>query len=1267
MRTVPLRRTLAAAVVALAVAGQAGARATSEPAAAAQQAAQPAAQPAAAVPAAVTEIHRVTLVTGDVAELEVRADGTERARLVQGSGYHAFVEAGDAYLVPAEAQPLLGSDRLDLALFNVSGLVEQGYDDGLPLILSYRSTPGSATRSAAKAPAGSERRAVLDSINAIAVDTRHDDADQFWDAVAGDADRTQRPLLAGNVDKIWLDAQVQSTLDESAAQIGAPAAWSRGLTGEGARIAVLDSGIDSSHADFDDRIVDTRDFTGGDSVGDGLGHGTHVASIAAGSGAASDGTYRGIAPDATLMVGKVLGDDGSGSTSAAIEGMEWAAAGGADVVNLSLGGPVTRGDDPMSEAVNRLTAQHDVLFVVSAGNYSPWVPEMEYVTSPAAADSALAVGALRTPTSLWTSSRRGRMGGGAIKPEIVAPGFTITAAGSSAAGLPSYVSMTGTSMAAPHVAGAAAVLKQQHPDWGAAELRDVLTSTTGRLAHGTVYEHGAGRADLDRATAQDVFVDSGLLHMGDFTRPYEPDELTVTKTLTYRNTSATEVTLDLTTALTAGRSEDPVDGVLTVEPTTLTLPAGGSGEVAVSVDATDAEAETYSGRVTARSGDLELGTTVGFAKQGDLIDVTLRAVDRDGGPGTATIRISPYKDFDGRYFPDYIYLSDQQREHTVRLPEGDYSLWSLVTTFDESGRFAEEESIVGDPKLEVRPPNFEVTLDARDAEPVSLQTPLTSIPRALGLSWWRGDNDSERFTEDTWSWSFNDGEPEKVSVAATERVDDAPFVLSTSWDAGPAPLLTQWRGQTLDAVQVAGADLVDGRRSLTVVDAGRALPSDLTGKDLHGKVALVQETDQLTHTEQATAVVEAGAEVVALYSAYPGVFWPNRVTSMVPVLALPRDQGEALRAGTTERRVVLDLHGTPRASYAYDVSFAEDGQVPDRLDYRVKPKDLAEVTANIYTTGTHERGWRLHQSARTDCDCGSPYVEDFVPSTGYTRTEYVSARPGLQTISAWLFLFGRPADILFDREETAYAPHQKATEDWLKAPLSPGLAQTDLRIGGVHHAVRRTGDWLSYALAGFTDSAGHWLSNFSVMSEQSRLFRNGEQVHAAGNLRGSVKVPAESGTYRLEADVTHDGSWIGLSTESHTAWTFESTNVDAEQILPLIDVDYTDLVDARTDRPALDLANTAPGGQSVRLVLDAAHQMGSQAGQVDEATVRVSYDDGETWTDAEVSADGNGRFGATYRHPAASTTSGYVSLQVELAGADGGRLEQTLIRAYRLS
>jgi subtilisin family serine protease len=111
--------------------------------------------------------------------------------------------------------------------------------------------------------------------------------------------------------------------------------------------AVLDSGIDLDHPDFAGRLAEVRNFTNAPDANDTYGHGTHVASILAGSGAASGGTYRGVAPDARLLIGKVCPANFC-PESAILEGMAWASRAGADVVNMSFGGPDTPGLDPVS-------------------------------------------------------------------------------------------------------------------------------------------------------------------------------------------------------------------------------------------------------------------------------------------------------------------------------------------------------------------------------------------------------------------------------------------------------------------------------------------------------------------------------------------------------------------------------------------------------------------------------------------------------------------------------------------------------------------------------------------------------------------------------------------------------------------------------------------------------------------------------------------------------------------------------------------------------
>ncbi len=138
--------------------------------------------------------------------------------------------------------------------------------------------------------------------------------------------------------------------------------WKSGHRGEDVKVAVLDTGVDATHPDLTGRVSEAQDFSGSSGTGDAFGHGTHVASIVGGSGAASGGSRKGVAPGADLLIGKVLGDDGFGTESQVIDGMEWAVARGADVVNMSLGSDApSDGTDPMSQTLNELSAASGVV------------------------------------------------------------------------------------------------------------------------------------------------------------------------------------------------------------------------------------------------------------------------------------------------------------------------------------------------------------------------------------------------------------------------------------------------------------------------------------------------------------------------------------------------------------------------------------------------------------------------------------------------------------------------------------------------------------------------------------------------------------------------------------------------------------------------------------------------------------------------------------------------------------------------------------------
>jgi subtilisin family serine protease len=448
----------------------------------------------------------VTLVTGDRVVVRGNRDFAKVMKVVPGKGranvsFRQRSDNGNQYVFPEDAVALVNAKKVDRRLFNVSLLVRSGYDDRsrttLPLMLGGQtSAPGLKAATA------------LSSVGGSASTLTKADAAGFWKRVV---DPRAKTLTAG-ANKIWLDGQVKATLDKSVPQIGAPQAWKAGHTGKGIKVAVLDTGIDAGHPDLAGAVVGERDFTDSASgTADKFGHGTHVAGIVTGDGTAAGGRYVGVAPDATLLNGKVLNDGGGGLESWIIAGMEWAVQQGARVVNMSLGGYTSDGEDPLSEAVNRLTEQSGTLFVVAAGNAGP---NAGTVSSPGVAERALTVGPVNRDDAMADFSSRGPTDpGGALKPDVTAPGVDIVstlAEDSYYARLhPNvdgrYLSLSGTSMATPHVAGAAAILAGEHPAWKATELKATLMGTATPNSATSVYAQGAGRIDLaaadDRGTA----------------------------------------------------------------------------------------------------------------------------------------------------------------------------------------------------------------------------------------------------------------------------------------------------------------------------------------------------------------------------------------------------------------------------------------------------------------------------------------------------------------------------------------------------------------------------------------------------------------------------------------------------------------------------------------------------------------------------------------------------------------------------------------------
>jgi Subtilase family len=606
----------------------------------------------------------VTLISGDQVTLQrgkltaVRP-GAGREKMT----FSRFASEGHNYVVPADAMRLVSSGRLDRRLFDVTALVEFGYDDArrdtLPLIVTHPA--GRAAPRVASAEVSRE----LPSINGTAMSVDKGSVAATWDALTGSTAGT----LAAGVSTVWLDGKRKATLDRSAAQIGAPSAWEAGFTGEGVKVAVLDTGVDQTHPDLADREIAEENFTDApDNDDDTIGHGTHVASIVAGTGAKSGGKYRGIAHGASIMDGKVFDDFGFSQDSWIVAGMEWAAQEGADVVNMSLGGGDTTAVDPLEAAVGELTAKFGTLFVIAAGNDGPGA---QTVGSPGSAPEALTVGAVERTDALADFSSRGPTAqDGVIKPDVTAPGVDIVAALHSAGTIAppvedGYTALSGTSMATPHVAGAAALLAQQRPDLTAAELKAVLSASATPTPGLGAFAQGSGRIDVTRALDQTVVTEPSSVHVGTVAWPHD-DDTPVSRTVTYRNLDDAAVTLDL--AVDAiGPNGAPAD-VFSLSADQLTVPAGGEAQVTVTGDVAEASLDgDYSGAITATAGDLVSRTPVVVNREPESYDLTLNYTDDKGAPTSAYFTFLLGLDVDRVVLP-----YDADGSLTLRLPKGRY-------------------------------------------------------------------------------------------------------------------------------------------------------------------------------------------------------------------------------------------------------------------------------------------------------------------------------------------------------------------------------------------------------------------------------------------------------------------------------------------------------------------------------------------------------------------------------------------------------------------
>lgn len=1210
-----------------------------------------AAPPAPARAGAVSALGTVSLITGDRVDVARERDGTYLATLLpRTDGTRAnvkVVERGDdVFVIPVDAQPYLAAGSLDRQLFNVTGLLRgESRNGAIPLILEYQKDAGARVAAARQAPAHSSPTATLESIGAQAVEVPAAEAESFW----ADVKRTlpggpaARRLDAG-VKKVWLDPVIEADLAESVPQIGAPAAWAAGFDGSGTTVAVLDTGYDPTHPDIAGKVKASADFSGVGIV-DGHGHGTHVASIATGTGAASNGTYVGVAPGADLLVGKVMTNDGTGQGSWLIDGMEWAVAGGADVVNMSLSTEVTDGTDPISQAVNALSASSGTLFVATSGNTGP-----DQLTSnaPGNADAALSVAAVDKAGDIASFSSRGpRFGDYAVKPDIAAPGVTIVAARAAGTTLGTpvgerYVAASGTSMAAPHVAGAAAILKQRHPDWNGEQMKAALMNSSAAVAGTDAYDVGAGRVDVARAVTQEVTASPASVSFGKYPWTEEPQE-PVTRTITYRNTGTTDLTLSLSleASTTDGSAAPP--GMFTLDTTDVTVPAGGTAQARLTFDPNLGDTVLYDGRVLATAaGGTVVRTTFGAYREPEMVQVVVDGVNQDGSAAGALSSVDLWNLDTDQWVEGFFGGKGGAGPAVLSVPVGTYSVTSFLWTLDDAGLFGRDVTMVSRPEIALTE-DTHLVLDGRTGQQLNPITPEPTEARELTVGYHRA---SERHSFDM--HFLMDRYVNAAYATQTEPVTRGEFELSTHWELYAPEFTMRVTGSAsaLDAEYAIGSPRVDGRKSYLVADAGRGMPEDVAGRDLTGKLALIERTDDRSIADQVQTVSEAGAAAAIVYHDRPGFLLGSvPATSPIPSFTVEQATGRELLAG----EVQVDISGTPDSPFTYDLFPYFWGHVPATIDRRVDRQALARNAAAYYGSGSRQRGAEVLFPRRPyDSFVLRQAQEVAIPST---RTEWVT--PGdlvWQQVSYQTTGLAGP----LVQSPRSYRPGQKVTEDWFRPVVRPGVpavGDEDDAQWGIPGF--RTGDQFTIQVRSMLDSGEHYSE--AGGDPRSRLYRDGQLVAERTSLEGVWPASAQPAQYRLELDVQRSEPWWQHSTRTHTAWGFASSRPagSEREYLDLLQIDYA---------VATDLNGDVKAGQPTEVGLRVYQQ--TQPGVLAQVAVAVwvSYDEGRTWQAVgKVKPVGDGSFTAAIKHPKGTGT---VSLRVKATGEHGTSIDQTVIRAF---
>jgi hypothetical protein len=799
--------------------------------------------------------------------------------------------------------------------------------------------------------------------------------------------------------------------------------------------------------------------------------------------------------------------------------------------------------------------------------------------------------------------------------------------------------MSGTSMATPHVAGAAVLLAQEHPDWTGQQIKDALVSTSKETPDYTAYQGGSGRVDI-KATASDTVFATGSVYSGFYPWPHDADKKSQ-KSITYTNTGDTAATLDLKID-----AADAPAGLFSLSADQVTIPAHGTQQVTLTADpATMASGTKATGQVKAYdpSGALSTHTTIGISKEKERHTLHLKARDRAGKPLTGTAELVKF----GTQYRQYVTL-DGSGEADVRVDPGTYSVVMWAEVQGAGGPDSLGLALLGNHEAKVDK-NTTVVLDGTQAHEVRAVTPKESSPLSTRMEYYRSAQGS------TWqsSYMLPLSYDSIWAQSGTEKVKDGDFAFTARWRSMQPLLTVASKTRSFDDVLPQGGTtlLPEGHWKLPAVYAGQGAASDYAGLDVAGKIAVVRRSNSVTAPQQAEAAKDAGVKLLLVVNDQPGrlIDWyggDHQTNSPVAVASLTKTEGEELIAQAQQGTVTLDVASKPVSDYAYDLVERHDGMIPEDLTYRATKDNLARVNVTLNNA-------KAANGAEFRFD-----IPDY--SFGGIGFLFKAAIPGART--DWVSTDGK----------NRWYEQANNLDEQLEERSAVGITYkagttTDVNwFSPIQHPRLNNSTWLPKRGNNFVqvnvpawggagpNHAGHAL-NFhesnSVHKQTVSLYQGDKLVTSRNQpTLWANPLPSARLPYRLVVDASRDASASPLSTRTHTEWTYMSGYTDDYELLPLIQLDYG----VKTDASGSAHRNTD------LTVTPSALPGAPDAGKVTSAGLEVSYDDGATWHKADLEQSG-----ATWQTKVqAPTSASYVSIRATATDSNGNTVTQTINRAF---